>query len=80
MRPDIDSFCVLPESSIREAVACIDLKGEGISLVVDEERRLIGTITDGDIRRAVLAGVDLESPVQLLLYQRMNTSHQRTGR
>ena len=32
-------------------------------LVVDEAGRLCGTITDGDVRRAILRGVDLSSPV-----------------
>ena len=35
----------------------------GIALIVDESQRLIATITDGDIRRAILNGVDLESDI-----------------
>jgi dTDP-glucose pyrophosphorylase len=54
---------------------CIDRNAEGIALVVDEERRLIGTVTDGDIRRAILAGMDLDSPVQALLELRAPTAH-----
>jgi NDP-sugar pyrophosphorylase family protein len=42
----------------------------GIALVVDGDRRLIATITDGDIRRALLAGVDFGRPVQALLDER----------
>jgi dTDP-glucose pyrophosphorylase len=45
----------------------INLNGLGIALVVDEKRVLIGTITDGDVRRAILAGNDLDSPVDELL-------------
>jgi CBS domain-containing protein len=45
----------------------IDRNECGIALVVDERRRLIGTITDGDIRRAILGGTDLAAPVSLLV-------------
>ena len=48
---------------MRDAIACIDRNAKGIVLIVDEERRLIGTVTDGDVRRAILAGVNLEESV-----------------
>ena len=50
---------------------------KGIALVVDKERRLVGTVTDGDIRRAVLAGVDLSSPVAELLKRKAVSSYPR---
>lgn len=54
-------------SSVREAMECIDRSRHGIALVVDADRRLRGTITDGDIRRAMLASVSLDEPVGVLL-------------
>ena len=42
----------------------IDKSGLEIAFVVEgEERRLIGSVTDGDIRRALLAGSQLDEPV-----------------
>ncbi len=41
----------------------IDRGSEEIALVVDSQGCLIGTVTDGDIRRAILRGVGLESRV-----------------
>jgi dTDP-glucose pyrophosphorylase len=58
-------------------MSLIDECSKGIALVVDEERRLIGTVTDGDIRRAILAGMDLDLPVQKLLEQRASTPYTR---
>lgn len=49
---------------------CIDQSAKGIALVLDEQRHLIGTVTDGDIRRAILAGMDLELSISELLRQR----------
>lgn len=45
---------VLPSSTIQEALKIIDKEGLGLALVVDSELHLLGTITDGDIRRALI--------------------------
>jgi dTDP-glucose pyrophosphorylase/CBS domain-containing protein len=50
------------EASIRETMAVIDQYSKGIALIVDESQRLIATVTDGDIRRAILANKDLNEP------------------
>ncbi len=63
----LERFLVRPTDSIHQAMASIDANAKGIVLVVDKERCLLGTITDGDIRRAVLARVDLNAPVSKLL-------------
>jgi dTDP-glucose pyrophosphorylase len=57
---------VLAQTSIRGTMAVIDQHGKGIALVVDEQQHLLATITDGDIRRAILAGLDLNQPVMCL--------------
>lgn len=64
--PEITSFFVPPSGSIREAAICINQNRRGIALVVDEAGRLLLTITDGDIRRALLAGAHLDEPLTRL--------------
>jgi dTDP-glucose pyrophosphorylase len=64
---DLEPFLVDPGTTIREAIARIDRNTRGIVLVVDDQRRLVGTVTDGDIRRKVLEGIDLERSVEDLL-------------
>lgn len=64
---DVEQLFVSPASSIRDAVVRIDRSAVGLALVVDGERRLLGTITDGDVRRALLLGIDFEQSVQVLL-------------
>lgn len=63
MTVDLEKVCISPQAAIRDIIACIDRSGKGIALVVDGERRLISTVTDGDIRRAILAGHSLDRPV-----------------
>lgn len=63
----IEELCLAPAATIRETMAAIGRNSKGIALVCDGELRLVGTITDGDIRRAILDGADLQSPVSALL-------------
>jgi len=60
---DLSRFLVPRGATLREAMAAIDANTHGIVLVVDSERRLLGTITDGDIRRAALGGSSLDMNV-----------------
>ncbi len=48
--------------SVREAIERIEAGGAGIALLVDDEGRLNATLTDGDVRRALLRGSDLSVP------------------
>lgn len=59
-------------TSIRDTMGIIDSHAKGIAVVVDEERRLLATITDGDIRRALLAGIEVEQPVGSLMPRHLN--------
>ncbi len=70
MYTDLSDLCIPPTASIKEAMACIDRNAKEIVLVVDEHNHLLGTVTDGDIRRAILASFDLDSPVKQLLENR----------
>jgi dTDP-glucose pyrophosphorylase/CBS domain-containing protein len=49
-----------PEATFRDALISIDSTGAGIALVVDGERRLLGALSDGDIRRALIRGAGME--------------------
>jgi dTDP-glucose pyrophosphorylase/CBS domain-containing protein len=67
MTSNLPSLCVPADRSIREVVATIDRSGCGIALVTDHEGHLLDTITDGDVRRALLGNQDLGAPVSDLL-------------
>jgi len=63
-REIVKSLCIRPEADLHEALRVIDQGAAGIALVVDEVGRLLGTVTDGDIRRALLRGVHLGTSVR----------------
>jgi len=75
LAPDLESLYISLAHSIRAAMKQIDRGGCGIVLVVDAERRLVGTVTDGDVRRAMLASIDLETPVSVLLARKVGTQY-----
>ena len=45
--------------TLRQTIEAITNSALQIALVVDDNKKLIGTVTDGDIRKAILAGKDL---------------------
>ena len=60
---------ILPESStIRQAIRNLDQVAIKIVLVVDKASKLIGTISDGDIRRGLLKGLDLNSSIASIIH------------
>src|SRR5580765_3817823 len=71
----LKNFLVSAQTSILDVMACIDRNAKGIALVVDGEQRLMGTITDGDIRRAILAGLNMQLPTQVLLDRRTASAY-----
>lgn len=66
---EIDKLCIRQDRTIIESIKQLDQTGYKILLVVDEER-LIGVITDGDIRRWILKNGDFNVSVK----QMMNTN------
>lgn len=59
---------VTPATPAMEALRIIDAAHLQIALVVDGEGRLLGTVTDGDVRRAILAGKALSTPVAEIMF------------
>jgi dTDP-glucose pyrophosphorylase len=62
MKP-LDHLLVHADRPIREVMSTIDRGAEAIALVVTSDGTLEGTVTDGDIRRALLAGASLDDTV-----------------
>jgi dTDP-glucose pyrophosphorylase len=55
---------IRPKATIKEAMEVLDKTAEKVLLVVDEDHSLIGSLTDGDIRRYILKGQDLTGTIQ----------------
>lgn len=57
---EIKQCMVSPDDDLRAVLRIIDNSDMQIALVVDSSMHLLGTVTDGDIRRALLKGIDLD--------------------
>ena len=54
--------CILsPDNSVRDAIDNLIASSKRIVLIVSEEEKFLGTVSDGDIRRGLLRGIGLES-------------------
>lgn len=62
----IERHTVHPDTPIRTVMARIDAAPVKLCVLVDEAGRLLRTVVDGDIRRALLAGASLDSPASVL--------------
>lgn len=73
------NIIVSPDVSLREAIECIDASGIQLALVVGESMKLLGVLTDGDIRRAILNGFSLTEPVTGVMNRSPKTASIRTS-
>lgn len=52
------------KNNVRDALISLDqLSADAILFIVDDENRLIGSLTDGDIRRGFIKGLDFETSI-----------------
>ncbi|MFY9141796.1 nucleotidyltransferase family protein [Sulfuricurvum sp.] len=65
----VDSIKITPRATIREALKIIDSGAMQIAIVVDENDRLIGTLTDGDIRRGLLNNLTLDDGIESVIFK-----------
>ena len=62
-----ESALIGPQVVLEDAIATMDRSALRIAIVVDDERRLLGTLTDGDVRRALLRHQSLNVPVSQVM-------------
>jgi dTDP-glucose pyrophosphorylase/CBS domain-containing protein len=64
----VAALFVSRETPIREVIEVIDRSGKlSVALLVDDLNRLVATITDGDVRRAILSGLKIDAAVETIL-------------
>jgi dTDP-glucose pyrophosphorylase len=66
----LDAYLVADSATLRDAMAAVDRGAARIALATDADGRLTGVVTDGDLRRALLAGTNLTDPVAPVLTRR----------
>ncbi|MCF8031897.1 MAG: nucleotidyltransferase family protein [Desulfarculaceae bacterium] len=69
-------LCIPQGATVRQAMKAIDHNKQGIVLVVDGQGCLVGTITDGDVRRFLLTSGGLDEPADPLVWRNPVTAPQ----
>lgn len=67
---NIDNLVLNFNTKIKEALSVIDNGGIRIALVVDENKKLLGTLSDGDIRRGLLKNYTLNDSIKDLYFRK----------
>jgi dTDP-4-amino-4,6-dideoxygalactose transaminase len=60
---DVNKICVTRSTTMHEALATLDKSGAGLLLLLGDDGRFERTVTDGDLRRLLLKGVDLGAAI-----------------
>lgn len=66
---NIQNIKLTADATIKEALQIIDGGVVQIALIVDGNDMLLGTLTDGDIRRGLLKGLDLNSSIESIIFK-----------
>ena len=63
MITDLKSLTVSQNATLLQTIEAINVGAKQIALVVDADSKLLGTVTDGDVRRGLLRGLALDVSV-----------------
>jgi dTDP-glucose pyrophosphorylase len=67
-------------ASLQEAISCLEAAVLQIVIVVTPDGVLVGTLTDGDIRRGLLRGLDLDSTIDTIVFRNSIVAPPQMGR
>jgi len=71
---DWKKILLKPKDSIGKAIDKLNSESIGIILVVNEEQELLGTVTDGDIRRAMLNKLNFDTFLEKIMHKNVTTA------
>ena len=69
MMKNYNQIILKPTATIKEALKIIESGAIKIAIVIDSDKKVIGTISDGDIRRAILDGSNLQDLIENIYYK-----------
>lgn len=77
-RERLDNVVISFTASLAEAIARLDQAGTGALVLCSSDRTLYGLLTDGDIRRAILHGISLDTPCEEIATRKPVTTQRST--
>lgn len=80
MTRQLDAYLVPDDATVREAMVAVDRGAARIALAIATDGRLVGVVSDGDLRRALLGGVGMDDPAAPALTRRFLSVGRSEGR
>jgi len=77
---DIEQIKIVATSTIEKALSVIDSGAVKIALVVDTDNKLLGTLSDGDIRRGLLRKKLLNETIEDIYFKNPTTANKDTSK
>lgn len=75
---ELNNIYIRSDENLSSAIKAIDKNTLGIIFIVDNNKKLIGLLTDGDIRRAILKGISIEKSVNEIINKKFKSFHYKT--
>lgn len=67
---------ISPKATVEDGIKSLEESGLQICLVVDKNNKLLGSVTDGDIRRSLLAQKSLNNKIETIMNKKPLVIHQ----
>ena len=76
-KANLQEFILQPKNTILDGINLINSASKQFALIVDDNYKLLGTLNDGDVRRAILNGFSLNDSVNTAMYTSPIVAHQQ---
>lgn len=72
---NVQETLVAPSATIKDVIETIERAVAKVALVVDDSGRLLGTVTDGDVRRGLLRGLQITDAASSIMNSKPRVAH-----
>ena len=76
---DMSMFVAGIDATIIDSLKKIDTNKKGFLIIVDFDDKVVGTLTDGDIRRAFIKGIGIEASISLCTHVSFSILEKKMG-
>lgn len=80
MSEQLKNLCINSNGFVKEAAELLERNQQKICFVVDADAKLLGTVTDGDIRRGLLKGISFDAAVENIMNSNPRTTTAQSDR
>jgi CBS domain-containing protein len=74
---NLDEFSIRDSATVRDAIELIQKNNSRCVIVLGVQGKAIGAFSEGDVLRAILAGVDMHAPLKSLIKPSFRYLHKR---